>query len=101
MYRKKRASRETYILTNIRAVVFTELIDERIEEINLEEAFITYSKKDLRFTNEFLASEIFYNLGLDALIKARPKRCISFRGLEDTAPVVALINAEKKAGDNS
>lgn len=101
LYRKKRRLRETYILTNKRAIVYSELIDERIEEIALTDAHITHSKNDLRFTSEFLASEIFYNLGLDALIKARPKRCIAFRGLEDTASVVALINADKKAGDNS
>ena len=101
LYRKKRRQRETYILTNKRAVVFTELIEERIEEINLKEAYITHSKTDVRFTNEFSASEIFYNLGLDALIKARPKRCIAFRGLDDTASLLALINADKKAGDNS
>ena len=97
-YRKKRRSKEQYYITNKRIILLTDLVYSEIEYVLVKDAHITQVKNDLIFGNQNLASDLFYNLGLDALLKMRPKRTIKFCGIKNPDEALNIIDKIKKEG---
>ena len=97
-FAKLRRNRETYVLTNKRALIFTDISDGHIDDTEFVRNKYLKVKNSIYFTSENPSVEIFYTLGLDALLKMRPKRCVAFRNLEDVEKVLGIINdsAEKE-----
>ncbi len=100
-YRRKRRSKEQYYITNKRIIILTDLVYTEIEDVLIKDAQITQAKNKLIFGDQNFASDLFYNLGLDALLKMRPKRTIKYYGIENSNEVLNIIEKIKKEGDIS
>ena len=99
LYRKKRRSRETYVVTNKRALVLTDIGDFGAEYVLLSEAKVRIFKNSIFFSEENISSEVFYSLGLDALLKLRPKRAVVFRNLKNLDVVIEILKGKSKEGE--
>lgn len=100
LYAKKRRNNETYVLTNKRALVVTDVLDLQIVEIRLSDAKIREAKNTVYFSDENPSVEIFYALGLDALLKMRPKKSVVFKKIKDAQKVVAIAQDSINEGKN-
>lgn len=97
-YRRKRRTRERYVLTEKRAIIITDLVNDEVRSVFLENTDIKIVGKSIFFGEENPLSELFYNLGLDAVLKFRPKNAITFRGIENPEEIYKLIQNRNEGG---
>ena len=91
LYAKKRRNNETYV---------TDVLDLQIVEIRHSDAKIREAKNTVYFSDENPSVEIFYALGLDALLKLRPKKSVVFKKIKDAQKVVAIAQDSINEGKN-
>ena len=99
LYRKKRRSKELYVITNKRALILTELVYDELEEAALDKKNIKISGKSIYFgAPKSLSSALFYNLGADVFLKMRPERDFVFLNIDEPEKLLSEIFKE---GENT
>ena len=95
-YRRKRLSRNIYVVTNMRAVIINTLSETVTADIPLYEVYPRKVRNDLYLAEQNLFADIAYGLGLDLFFRNVLTESPAFYAISDADKVIALLKKYSK-----